>query len=121
MDSLPAVDIDSDGKFKYILIRVSDGQQEPRHLVRGYKWAAFHADILDHVVEKELKPLKQRVAGLRWSCPGGGRIQHNARDKTILIYGYSQGFGRPDHSISADLVKQRYADYASIDWSNEGY
>ena len=120
MDALPAADIDADGKFKYVQVRVRDGERE-RYLVRGYSWAAFHADIFDHVEEKELKPLKKQQPGLSWSCPGGGRIRHNARDKTILIYGYSQGFGRPDHSISCDLLKQRYADYASIEWSNEGY
>lgn len=120
MDQLPAVDIDPDGKFKYVQIRVTDGQRE-RFLVRGYTWAAFHADIYEHVEQKELKPLKKQNSAITWSCPGGGRIRHNARDKTILIYGYSQGFGRPDHSVSCVLVRQKYSDYASIEWSNDGY
>lgn len=121
MDLLPSVDIDPDGKFKYVQILVKDGEGRERYLVRGYKRAAFHADVLEHAEEKELKPLKKQDAGISWRCPGGGRIRHNARDRTILIYGYSQGFGRPDHSISCDLVRERYPDYASIEWSNEGY
>ena len=119
MDSLKPVDID-EGKFKYVLIRVKEGDKVV-HLVRGYKWAAYHADIFDHVEEKELQPLKRAGHKVSWSCPGGGRILHKPEEKTILIYGYSQGFGRPDHSISCDLVKEAYPGYSSITWSNDGY
>lgn len=118
MESLKEVDID-EGKFKYVLIRVTDGETT-KHLVRGYKWASYHADVFEHVEKQELKPLKKSVGPrLSWSCPGGGRILH--QHKSIKIYGYSQGFGRPDHSISCDLVKKAYPDYESITWSDEGY
>ena len=34
-------DIDAKGRFKYILIEVSDGTNK-KCIVRGYKWAGFH-------------------------------------------------------------------------------
>ena len=54
-------------------------------------------------------------------CVGGGRILHEPEKKEILVYGYSQGFGRADHKISVSLLKERYTDYNSITFSNEGY
>lgn len=41
------------------------------------------ADI-DDKVEAEIGSL-----GLKTDCVGGGRIEHNRDDKTILVYGYS--------------------------------
>lgn len=54
-------------------------------------------------------------------CRGGGRINHNAKDKKILVYGYSMGYGRADHSKVVELLKGHYRDYESITFSNEGY
>jgi len=121
MDTLKPVDIDSEGKFKYVLIQVKGEEGQVKYLVRGYKWAAYHGDIFEEVENKELKPLKKSGNKISWSCPGGGRILHKPSEKYIRIYGYSQGFGRPDHSISCDLVKQAYPGYETIEWSNEGY
>mgnify|MGYP000123688926 FL=1 len=43
IDDLPDVDIDSNGRFKYILIKVIDDDKS-KFLVRGYKWAAYHGN-----------------------------------------------------------------------------
>lgn len=32
-----------------------------------------------------------------------------------------QGFGRADHSLTVEKLKEHYKDYASITFSNEGY
>ena len=50
------------------------------------------ADILDEV-EAALKKISK---DLKLKCLGGGRIQHDADDKKIKVYGYSQV---KDHSI----------------------
>ncbi|KAI1290109.1 14 kDa phosphohistidine phosphatase [Halotydeus destructor] len=119
MDSLEAADIDT-GKFKYVLIKVTQGERE-RHLVRGYKVAEYHADVLEGVEEKELNPIKKQFGDVTWECVGGGRILHDANHKWINVYGYSMAFGKPDHSITCDILKQKYPDYGSIQWSDEGY
>ena len=95
------------------------------------------ADIYDKIQEEV------SAKGLDTECLGGGRIQHDAQNKKIHVYGYSQvdnfsqisfidslnqliciltqGFGLADHAQTVELLKSRYPDYASITWANEGY
>ncbi len=58
---------------------------------------------------------------LSFECVGGGRIEHKPQHKSIKVYGYSQGFGKADHSITCQLLKQHFDDYQSIGWSDDGY
>lgn len=50
LGQIPDVDIDSDGVFKYVLIRVhlaepsGDPARECKEIVRGYKWAEYHGE-----------------------------------------------------------------------------
>ena len=53
-------------------------------------------------------------------CPGGGRIDINKENKTILIYGYSQAYGQCKHEISKEIVQSSFTEY-KIETSNEGY
>lgn len=116
ISQIPDVDIDPSGKFKYILIQVSDPEtKEEKYIVRGYKSCGYHVDILERV-EPSIEKLKCKA-----KCVGGGRILHNPEVKSILIYGYSQGFGKADHTIAHRLVKAKYPNYTDISWSNEGY
>ena len=71
---------------------------------------------MDDFEEKEIKN-----TGIQFECVGGGRIEHEPSKKEILVYGYSQGFGRANHQVSVDLLKLKYNDYNSITYSNEGY
>ncbi|CAH1786169.1 unnamed protein product [Owenia fusiformis] len=117
--SVPDVDIEEcEGRYKYILIKVYDANVTDadvyKYIVRGFRAAGFHADIYDNVL-----PVVEKN-GLECECVGGGRIDHSPKNKTLKAYGYSQGFGRADHSITSDLLKKKYPDY-SITWSNEGY
>ncbi|XP_004714492.1 14 kDa phosphohistidine phosphatase [Echinops telfairi] len=117
---IPDVDIDPDGVFKYVLIRVhtvppSDAQAaESKEIVRGYKWAEYHADIYDKVSGE----IQRR--GLDCECLGGGRISHQSQDKKIHVYGYSMGYGRAQHSISTEKIKSKYPDY-EVTWADDGY
>ena len=45
---------------------------------------------------------------------------HKPEEKSIEVFGYSQGYGKADHSISVDILKKKYKDY-KISWSDEGY
>lgn len=63
------VDIDPDGVFKYVLIRVHSAPPseapagESKEIVRGYKWAEYHG---------EGGAGGRFGAGARSVCPGGG-------------------------------------------------
>lgn len=112
ISSLPVVDIDPSGVFKYVLIKAKQGSVE-KVFVRGYSWGSYHADIFEDFESKN--------KALSLSCLGGGRINHSPENKSILVYGYSMGFGRADHSLTVGLLKAKYPDYSSITFSNEGY
>ncbi|XP_015433660.1 PREDICTED: sex-regulated protein janus-A-like [Dufourea novaeangliae] len=116
LDKVPDVDIDGHGRFKYILINVQDeSSNASKSIVRGYARAQWHADIFDRTTE-QLQP----YPSLRAKCLGGGRIEHDPDEKTIKVYGYSQGFGKADHEVSVNLLKKKYSDY-KITCSDEGY
>ncbi|KAK3911727.1 14 kDa phosphohistidine phosphatase [Frankliniella fusca] len=116
--SIPTVLIDSEGIFKYVLIKVhkkeEDAGESEKMIVRGFKWGAYHADIYEETQEKIEK------LGFETECVGGGRIEHNPNEKKLKVYGYSQGYGRADHEITSDLIKKEYPDY-NVSWSNDGY
>ena len=40
LDQVQNVDIDSGGRFKYILVKISDGSRE-KYIVRGYRRAGY--------------------------------------------------------------------------------
>ena len=43
LDAIPEVEIDHNGRFKYILIKVTDQVNKvSKHIVRGYDWAEYH-------------------------------------------------------------------------------
>ncbi|XP_063287814.1 14 kDa phosphohistidine phosphatase [Pelobates fuscus] len=117
LSKIPEVDIDPDGVFKYVLIRVhvKHGSEDYRDIVRGYGWAEYHADIYDKVAA-EIE--KNNVYDCE--CLGGGRISHSSKDKKIHIYGYSLGFGRARHAVSMEKIQAKYPDY-KVTWADEGY
>lgn len=118
LEAIPDVEIDEDGVFKYVLITVADSEDESvqKLVVRGNAEAEYHADVYEAFCRKTNGPL-----GMDCQCRGGGRINHNASEKKILVYGYSMGYGKADHSKVVELLKKTYTNYESITFSNEGY
>ncbi|VDM43455.1 unnamed protein product [Toxocara canis] len=114
LTSVADVDIDPQGVFKYILIKVMDkASNEEKLIVRGYKRCPFHGDVLEET-EKAVG------SDFKLKCLGGGRIRHEPDKHEILVYGYSQGYGPADHQKSVDILKTKYPDY-KITFSSEGY
>lgn len=114
MDAVSKVEIEPSGLFKYILIKVHDPANpniEPVTIVRGLQ-LSYHSDIYD-VVQEKLQPLDCEPIG-------GGRISHDPDNKKVLIYGYSQSYGRADHELTAKLIKQAFPDY-SISITDDEY
>jgi phosphohistidine phosphatase len=117
LNGVDDVVIDSTGgRFKYILCKVfergSPSGSQFKNVVRGTASAEFHSAIYDDL-DAELEAL-----GLSCECLGGGKIEHNPVDKTIVVFGMSQGFGRADHSVAADLLRKKFPDYSSITWKD---
>ncbi|XP_065185454.1 sex-regulated protein janus-A-like [Sycon ciliatum] len=115
MDAIASVKIDPEGVFKYIQISLQSGDAK-KVVIRGDGTCEYHADILDKVTDGEFG----RDRTITASCLGGGRIRHDPAAKSILVYGYSVGFGRADHTATVRLLKEQYPAY-KIDYSNDGY
>ena len=121
---IKSVDLDTNGVFKYIQIRLTATGNNPDSeavtLVRGYLECDYHADILEKFEREELNANEELSQQWQAECPGGGRIQVNETEKQLLIYGYSQGYGRCDHTLTQTLIQEQMPDY-DVTWSNEGY
>ncbi|KAH8235805.1 hypothetical protein KR032_008117, partial [Drosophila birchii] len=113
LEAVPLVKISSEGIFKYILINVTDGAVT-KTIVRGFDDCEWHADIL------EREEMILSASKLKAECIGGGRIEHNPQKKYMKVYGYSQGFGKADHSQSKRILVTKYPDY-TIEISDDGY
>ena len=138
-NALPACDIDA-GTFKYVLIKetattavgggagaapAASAAAPPaaaaaptvRYLVAGYGDCAYHDDIFQRVRSRA-------PPGVALACVGGGRIQHDpSGGGRVLIYGFSQAYGRADHAAAAEIVRRAFPAYgpAAVTWSNDGY
>ncbi|KAM3840291.1 14 kDa phosphohistidine phosphatase-like [Vipera latastei] len=112
LSSVPEVELDPDGTFKYILVRVQRGADDHRDIVRGTADAEFH----NHIFEK-VNPEMEKL-GFVCKCLGGGKIEHNSKDKKIRVFGLSTGYGKADHSATVEILKRTYKDY-EISWSDD--
>ncbi|KAJ7338413.1 hypothetical protein JRQ81_012027 [Phrynocephalus forsythii] len=112
LSAVTEAEIDSGGTFKYILVRIQRGPDEYRNIVRGTAAAEFH----HHIFEK-LNPEMEKL-GFTCKCLGGGKIEHNNKDKKIRVFGLSTGYGKADHSMTVEILKKTYKDY-EITWSDD--
>ena len=116
LNSIPAVQIHSQGRFKFVLIEASNGTTR-RHLLRSKEGIEFHADVYSRALQLELEP-----RGLSGLVLGGGRLVHDPQHKKLEVYGYSKTFGRCAwcNEHVAAMLRKHYPSY-SVTWSNEGY
>ncbi|KEP63324.1 UNVERIFIED_CONTAM: phosphohistidine phosphatase [Hammondia hammondi] len=120
LTALPKVCVE-EGVQKYVLIRVDPERNEEKrlktaiYLVRGNPQAEYHYQCaLDTMKELESKGLVAEVQG-------GGRIECRMNDRQIEIYGHSYQYGRADHSITAQLIKQFFGNDFQVSWGDYGY
>ncbi|MCP9262634.1 Sex-regulated protein janus-a [Dirofilaria immitis] len=100
LGDIPDVNIDSEGLFKYIMIKVTvKSTGEEKLIIRGYKHCKWHKNIFKQT-EKEI--------GYAFSikCVGGGRIMHEPEKKNLFVYGYSQRYGQAKHEKTVDLLQR---------------
>ena len=52
---VPDVDIDANGRFKYILIKVMDTTQAGtfKYIVRGFDWADYHGKLTNQMLHDQ--------------------------------------------------------------------
>ncbi|NXO16762.1 PHP14 phosphatase, partial [Oriolus oriolus] len=126
---VPDVQIDGDGVFKYVLVRVRGAGAPAKDVVRGHGWAEYHGEgrrecgveLWPGGAEGSGRGPRGRAGACRGcECLGGGRVSHRPEERKIHVYGYSVGFGRADHAVTTEKLKAAYPDY-EITWADEGY
>ena len=109
--------IEKNSTQKYVLLQqelVRSGKK--RILVRGHSSCKFHADVFS-LFESSILLAEREESKL--TCLGGGRITFTPPD-SYRVHGYSVGYGKADHSVTADLLKK--AEPGSIvTFDDEGY
>jgi phosphohistidine phosphatase len=119
IDDVPLVQIEMDddvGPFKYVQIVVTTSAGARATLVRGHSRFQFHDDIFQHY-----RGALASIPGVSSvNCPGGGRMVVDAALKQIRVYGYSVGYGRAAHAITAEALAASLPGF-KITWDNEGY
>jgi phosphohistidine phosphatase len=112
---LPSVEI-AEGAHKYVLIQASlDGDEQ--YIVTSKHKAPYHRNAAEPMIEK-----LEQAGYTDIQVRGGGRLDLDTQAKTIIIFGFSYGFGKADHSISRRVVLESsaYRDF-DVTISDEGY
>uniref|UniRef100_A0A3Q2PM34 14 kDa phosphohistidine phosphatase n=1 Tax=Fundulus heteroclitus TaxID=8078 RepID=A0A3Q2PM34_FUNHE len=102
-------------RFNNVMVRKEDWIDVVQYLCSAESPSLVSGDIYDKVsAELEGGGL------LDCECIGGGRIKHEPDVKKIHVYGYSIGYGRANHAVTTEKLKDQYPDY-QVTWDNEGY
>mmetsp|Transcript_119863 Transcript_119863/g.217762 ORF Transcript_119863/g.217762 Transcript_119863/m.217762 type:complete len:176 (-) Transcript_119863:223-750(-) len=112
LEAIPACDVAS-GIFKYVQVHALAGDGTVKVIVRSAP-GEFHADVAEELCDA------LSAAGIKYSIPGGGRIRRDDAKKEIDIYGFSKGFGLPDHSLTAKICAEVFPGYA-VSHRDTGY
>jgi Janus/Ocnus family (Ocnus) len=134
-------------RFAAVLIEVVCPKGDKQLVVRGFKSAFYHNDVFT----ASKSEIKAALPGAIVECKGGGRITHRAPgsevevDKddedagverpravkelcackcpSIAVFGHSLGFGRADHSLAVEALRNHFSSYPpeNIQFFNEGY
>jgi phosphohistidine phosphatase len=112
---LPSVEI-AEGAHKYVLIQACLNGDE-QYIVTSKHKAPYHRNAAEPMIEK-----LEEAGYTDIQVRGGGRLDLDSQAKTIIIFGFSYGFGKADHSISRRVVlaSSTYKDF-DVTISDEGY
>ena len=92
--------------FKYIMIRIQG--EDPQLIVRGSSLKGMHKEIYEEFRYKEMTE-EERMDLNYVEVKGGGRVRFS--ENHILVYSYSQAFGRADHAKASKIIKENFPDY----------
>jgi hypothetical protein len=97
LDKIQNCILDTKGVFKYIQIYVKETYSDKsKYVVRGYKKHPYHDDNFQDFTSMLLFNIGEidnlGLAGaVEFKCVGGGRVNVKDDEKSVLVYGYSQG------------------------------
>ncbi|KAL7488586.1 hypothetical protein ACHAW6_014181 [Cyclotella cf. meneghiniana] len=120
-DTIPSVSID-EGAHKYVLMTAytpgaPSSSSRKRTFVYSKQGADYHRNVAEYLL-----PMLERSGYYDILITGGGRIIKDSSKNYIKIFGYSYGFGRADHQLAVEVVRESnlFNGYNLL-WSNDGY
>ena len=108
------IEIDKEGKFKYIQIKITnkENKEDTRIIIRGSAKCKFHNDIFKDFMEKANIDADSKYT---FEPIGGGKITINGKD--INIFGESTVYGPADHEKTSQMLEKHFGkDKYKITW-----
>ena len=104
---IPKVTADKNGGYKYILIEVTDTEQQSKYILFADKTASYHSGLFNSFKLKY-------GDSFTYTCNGGGYIKINPKDTTIVLHGKSTAYGEANLDIVHTILKEEYPNYSII-------
>ena len=111
------VEIDEDGKFKYIQIKIVNKKdpKDSRIIIRGTAKCKFHDEIFKLFMEKANITMDDPF---NYEVLGGGKIEFRDRNTKIYLSGQSSVYGPCDHYKSSEIMKKHFGEKYKFEIEN---
>ncbi len=113
-NKFPEIEIDKEGKFKYIQIKITnkENKEDTRIILRGTAKCKFHNDIFKDFMDKANIGPDDKYT---YEPIGGGKITINGN--AINIFGESTVYGPANHERTAQILEKNFGkDKFKITW-----
>ena len=110
----PEIEIDKEGKFKYIQIKITnkENKEDTRIIIRGSAKFKFHNDIFKDFMDKANIDADSKYT---FESNGGGKITIKGND--INIFGESTVYGPANHEKTSQILEKNFGkDKYKITW-----
>jgi len=110
----PEIEIDKEGKFKYIQIKITnkENKDDTRIIIRGSAKFKFHNDIFKDFMDKENIDANSKYT---FEPIGGGKI--TIEGNNINIFGESTVYGPANHEKTSQMLEKNLGkDKYKITW-----
>jgi phosphohistidine phosphatase len=110
IDKIPTCIISDMGRFKYIQIRVKEKNvpSNTKIIIRGTKGLEYHFNIFMQFLN-DIQQKPEIYNNFEFEPIGGGFI--NIDKTSINIFGYSSGYGKAVHKITASILSSFYPNH----------
>lgn len=104
-NNIPDVEIDKEGKFKYIQIKITNKEkkEDERLVIKGTATCKYHNNIFDAFMEKLNPTDKEKY---NFDVLGGGKIEFNGNK--IHIHGESSVYGPCNHELTSKMLEKYF-------------
>ncbi len=102
---IPEIELDKEGKFKYIQIKITSKEKkdDERIILQGTASCKYHNDIYKAFTEKYNITENDKY---NYEVLGGGKME--IKDNKIHIHGESSVYGPCDHELTSKMLEKHF-------------